>query len=70
MKKNMGGLDRWSRIVIAIIVAYLFYIQYITGTAAIVLLVLAVVFAITGFINFCPLYKVFGIDTYNKPEKK
>ena len=70
MKKNMGGLDRMSRILIAIIIGYLIYISYLTGTAAIVLLILAVVFAITSFINFCPLYKAFGIDTFNKPEKK
>ncbi len=70
MLKNMSGFDRMIRILIAVIIGYLYYINYITGTAGIVLLVLSFVFAITSFINFCPLYKLFGINTYNKIPKK
>ncbi len=70
MVKNMGGFDRMIRILIALIVAYLYYINYISGTAAIVLLILAAIFALTSVINFCPLYNFFGINTYNKIDKK
>jgi len=70
MVKNMSSFDRMIRILIALIVVYLYFIDYITGTAAIFLLVLSAIFAITSFINFCPLYKMCGINTYHKADKK
>ena len=66
MKKNMGGADRMIRIVIAIVVAVLYFTGTVTGTLGIVLLVLAGVFLLTSFINFCPLYTILGINTGKK----
>ena len=63
MKKNMGILDRVLRIAIAIAIVVLYFTQLISGTTAIILLVLAAVFIITSFISFCPLYYPFGIRT-------
>lgn len=64
MEKNMGNVDKIVRIIIAIIIAYLYYSEKITGTLGLVLLVLAVVFVLTSFIGFCPLYKIFGFKTF------
>lgn len=66
MKKNMGGLDRGIRIVVALIIAALYYYKVIDGTLGIVLLALAGIFLITSFINFCPLYTFFGLNTHKK----
>ena len=63
MKKNMGSIDKAVRIVLALIIAFLYYNGTIAGTLGIVLIVLAVVFVITSFISFCPLYTIFGIKT-------
>lgn len=63
MKKNMGGLDRGLRILAAIVIAILYYTGVLSGTLAIILLVLAGVFIITSFISFCPLYYPFKIST-------
>lgn len=63
MKKNMGTVDRVLRIVVAIIFAVLFFSNTISGTAGLILLVLAGVFLLTSFISFCPLYLPFGIKT-------
>jgi hypothetical protein len=63
MKKNIGTADRIIRVIIAAIVAILFFTDVLTGTLGIVLLVMAVVFVITSFINFCPLYTMFGLNT-------
>lgn len=68
MKKNMGSADRIVRILIALLAAYLYYAGIVTGTLGIVLVVVAVVFLLTSFVNFCPLYAVFGINTC--PTKK
>jgi hypothetical protein len=63
MKKNMGTVDRVARILIAIVVAILFFTKVITGTLGMVLLVLAVIFVLTSLVSFCPLYVPFGIKT-------
>ena len=63
MKKNMGNTDRMLRIGAAVVIAGLYFGNFISGTLAIVLLVVAVVFALTSFISFCPAYTLFGINT-------
>ena len=64
----MGSMDRAIRVIVAIIIAALYFGKQISGTVAIVLLILAGVFVLTSFIGFCPLYKPFGIST-RKSEK-
>ncbi len=66
MKKNMGAADKVARIFVAIIIAGLYLANQISGTTAIILLVLAGVFILTSFISFCPLYLPFGISTRKK----
>ena len=63
MKKNMGTTDRIVRVVIAAIIAALYFSNMITGTLGIVLLILAGVFVLTSIIAFCPLYILFGLNT-------
>lgn len=70
MKKNMGSADRIIRIIIAAIVAVLYFTGTISGTLGIVLLVLAGVFLLTSLISFCPLYAPFGISTCKVEENK
>lgn len=70
MKKNMGSADRIIRIIIAAIVAILYFTGTISGTLGIVLLVLAGVFLLTSLIIFCPLYAPFGISTCKVEENK
>ncbi|WP_228852898.1 YgaP family membrane protein [Aegicerativicinus sediminis] len=66
MKKNMGTTDKAIRLIVAAIILILYINGSISGVLGIVLLVLAIVFAITSFISFCPLYKPFGINTNKK----
>jgi hypothetical protein len=66
MKKNMGAIDKVIRILIAVVIAILFFTKVITGTLGIVLMVLAAVFVLTSLISFCPLYLPFGINTGKK----
>jgi hypothetical protein len=66
MKANMGTADKVIRILVAVAIAALYFMGTITGTLAIVLMVLAVVFAATSFLSFCPLYLPFGISTKKK----
>mgnify|MGYP000315342445 CR=1 FL=1 len=63
MKKNMGTIDRLLRTLIAIVVGVLYFTDVITGTTAIILGILAVVFLLTSFLSTCPLYMPFGLST-------
>ncbi|MBY0426191.1 MAG: DUF2892 domain-containing protein [Cytophagales bacterium] len=66
MNKNMGTLDRTLRIIIALAIAVLYFTHLINGTVALILLALALVFILTSFVSFCPLYLPFGISTRKK----
>ncbi len=64
MKKNMGSADRIIRIVIAAVIAILYFTNtLLTGTIGLVALILAGVFVLTSLVSFCPLYAPFGINT-------
>ena len=63
MKKNMGSADKGIRVAIAIVIALLYYFNVVEGTLAYVLMALAIIFLLTSFISFCPLYAPFGINT-------
>ncbi|HEX6170135.1 MAG TPA: DUF2892 domain-containing protein [Chitinophagaceae bacterium] len=66
MKKNMGGGDRSIRILLAAVLAYLYFGGIVTGTWGLVLVILGGVFVVTSLIGFCPLYAPFGISTCSK----
>ena len=66
MKTNMGIIDRVVRIVVALVFVGLYFANVVTGTLAIVLLVLAGVFILTALVGFCPLYWPLGINTWKK----
>ena len=66
MKKNMGTIDKVFRILVAAVIVGLYFANIISGTAAIVLLIVAGAFIVTSFMSFCPMYLPFGISTRNK----
>lgn len=64
----MGPIDKNIRILVAFIIEGLYFTNQITGTMAIVLLVLAGIFIITSFVGTCPFYVSFGISTMKEKE--
>jgi hypothetical protein len=70
MKKNMGSMDKGIRILLAVLIAILYFTNQITGVAAIVLGVFAIVFLLTSLVGFCPLYAPLKLSTLKKEEKK
>lgn len=69
MKKNMGNVDKGIRIVVALLLLLAIYMELVTTPWSIILLVVAGVLVLTSFLNFCPLYTLFGINTC-KTERK
>ncbi|MEQ9466407.1 MAG: DUF2892 domain-containing protein [Ekhidna sp.] len=69
MKKNMGSADRVIRVILAAVLAYLYFTGVLVGTFGLVLVILAAVFVLTSLISFCPLYAPFGLSTCKVKEK-
>jgi len=60
MKKNIGSLDKVLRILVGILIgAFGLYFKSWWGLLGLIPL-------FTAMINFCPLYKPFGISTCKK----
>ena len=65
MKKNVGTIDRWIRIVLG--VALLSLLVFLDGGIKWIGLV-GLIPLLTGLFRFCPIYTLFGIST-NKPKQ-
>ena len=69
MKKNMSTADRIIRTLIAAVMLGLYFINVISGTLAIVLIVVSVIFLLTSLVSFCPLYAILGLSSKPKENK-
>jgi hypothetical protein len=67
MTQNMGRADRTVRILIALVVAVLYFTGKISGTVALVLGIIAIAFLVTSFVGWCPSYVPFGLSTRKPP---
>lgn len=62
----MGSADKAIRILIALALGVLIYLQVITGTLALLLGIVGGVFVLTSLVSFCPLYRLVGVNTCKK----
>ncbi len=60
MKANVGSLDKLIRIIAGIAILSLFFV--LEGNSRYFALI-GLVPLITGFINWCPLYRLLGVST-------
>lgn len=63
MTKNVGKMDQFFRIIIAISFFFLDYFNVVTGAISWILSILAILLIVTGLISFCPLYTLLGKNT-------
>jgi len=66
MKKNMSTTDRIIRVLVAALLAYLYFSGIVGGALGIILLVVGIVFLLASIVAFCPLYTLFGFKTRKK----
>jgi len=69
MKKNVGTTDRVVRAIIAIIIAILLWMEIISWTFMIILLIIWAISLVTSITWFCGLYTLVGINTTCKIRK-
>ena len=63
MRKNVGKMDRIVRLALAVVLIILAYAKIIPQSLTIAVYVISVIIAITGFVRFCPLYRVLHKST-------
>lgn len=57
----MVFIDRVIRMAVAIAIAVLYFLKVIQDPIGSWLLIVAVIFLVTSFTGFCPLYRLFGV---------
>lgn len=70
MNTNVGSTDKMVRIGLAVAAAVLAFVVGAGSVGGIVLLVAAAVLGVTALVGFCPLYRLFGINTCKVPSAK
>ena len=69
MIKNMGKTDRMLRMLLAVLIVVLYLTDQLTGTASVILGMVAIAFLLTSVGGICPLYLPFKLST-NKKHKE
>ena len=64
----MSKTDGIIRIIVAAVILTLWIAGILTGVWLVALAIVAGIFVITGFINFCPLYAALRIRTRPKTQ--
>ena len=66
----MGSADRLIRLLIVVVIGVLYFTNVISGTLAIILGIVGLVFLITSITGFCGLYAPFGLSTCKVKDKE
>ena len=68
MKLNVGNTDKLIRLIVALAIAVVLFLGKvaIASTLGIILAIVAVILAVTGMMNSCPLYSITGLTTRGK----
>ena len=69
MKKTVGSADAVVRIILAVVVAALYFMGKISGTVALVAGLVAAILVITSVTGYCPLYSILGISTRKQEQE-
>lgn len=67
MKRNVGNIDSWIRLIIGAVIFGLGVFS-LTGWVKWVLIVIGAILVLTSLFNYCPLYTLLKISTYKKKE--
>lgn len=64
MIRNVGSIDKIIRLVLGVgLAAWVFLGLGIGSTMSYIALIVAAVLVTTGLLNFCPLFKILGINS-------
>lgn len=63
MKMNMGDTDKTIRLGLAVIIIFLYLTNTVPSVLGLILMAIALIFAVTSLIGFCPLYTLLKVST-------
>ena len=63
MTTNVGSPDKIARIVLGVVAAVVAFLVGAGSVLGIILFVVAAILIVTALAGFCPLYRIFGINT-------
>lgn len=66
MTKNVGSTEKLIRLIVAAIALAAYFFLELEGIIGYAALAVAGLALVTGLLNFCPLWTVFGINTTEK----
>ncbi len=65
-EKNVGMIDRVIRIILGIILLYLFVVNMVVAPWSYLVALIGLILLVTGIIGSCPLYSMIGMNTLGK----
>ena len=70
MTTNESSVDRIIRLVVGIVALVAAFAVGLGSLGGIILAVVGVVMLVTAAVGFCPLYRLFGVNTCKVPSAK
>ena len=64
--KNVGMIDRVIRVILGIILLYLFVVNMVAAPWSYLVALIGLILLVTGVIGTCPLYSMLGMNTLSK----
>jgi hypothetical protein len=65
-EKNVGMIDRVIRIILGIILLYLFVVNMVAAPWSYLVALIGLILLVTGVVGTCPLYSMLGMNTLGK----
>ncbi|VVB62585.1 Uncharacterised protein [uncultured archaeon] len=65
-EKNVGMIDRVIRIILGIILLYLFVVNMVVPPWSYLVALIGLILLVTGVVGTCPLYSMLGMNTLGK----
>lgn len=65
-EKNVGMIDRVIRILLGIVLLYIFVVNMITAPWSYLVALIGLILLVTGIVGTCPLYSLLGMNTLGK----
>jgi ABC-type uncharacterized transport system permease subunit len=65
-EKNVGKIDRAARIILGIIILYIFMASMVATPWSYLVLLIGLILLATGIVGSCPLYSILGMNTLGK----
>jgi len=70
MVRNEGNLDRVLRGIVGAVLLIAWIAGWFSGAVASVLGIVGLVLVATAIVGFCPAYRLFGISTCPRPQRR